>query len=369
MRSSIAAVFGQFVLLSILLSACSESGSEPSGDFDRGTLLSNFESNLIRPGFTQLNTEVEALANTAVDFVNNSNLENLQALQADWSQAFSTWQTVSSYNFGPANRSLGDLNQVLATFPVNTTAIEQAITDQDFSLNNFQLDVRGFLAIEYMIFNLEDNQSILNNFNSTESGTSRKQYLLALINHIESEIDDVNSGWTSFSSTFLAQDGTDVGSSVSQLYNDFVASYEQIKNFKVGLPAGKRPGQTETSPDKVEAFYSGQSITYLKIHFNNIVNIWEGNTQEGQDGVGFREYLLSVEGGADLVENTEIQIDVINSLLNGLPDNTPLSELIQSNPSQIDQLHTELQRHTRFFKSDMSSLLGISITFNSGDGD
>ncbi|MEO1653856.1 MAG: imelysin family protein, partial [Bacteroidota bacterium] len=334
-----------------------------------GNLLSNFEANLIRPAFNQLNAEVETLAAEAVDFVDNSSAENLQALQEAWIQAFTSWQAVSAYNFGPGDRTLGDLNQVIGTFPVNTAAIEQAIIDQDFSLDNFQLDVRGFLAIEYLIFNSGDNQPILNNFNIKANSTSRKQYLLALINHVEGEVDDVTTAWNSFGATFLSQDGTDVGSSVSLLYNDFVASYEQIKNFKVGLPAGKRPGQTTTSPEKVEAFFSGQSISFLKAHFNTIVNIWQGIGQDGQDGVGFREYLLSVEGGAELVESTELQIEVINSMLNALPENTPLSQLIESNPDQVDQLHTELQRHTRFFKSDMSSLLGLSITFNSGDGD
>jgi uncharacterized protein len=43
--------------------------------------------------------------------------------------------------------------------------------------------------------------------------------------------------------------------------------------------------------------------------------------------------------------------------------------LVAQNHPTVDALHTELQKHTRFFKSDMSSLLGIAITFSSGDGD
>jgi hypothetical protein len=46
-----------------------------------------------------------------------------------------------------------------------------------------------------------------------------------------------------------------------------------------------------------------------------------------------------------------------------------LDSLITTNPQPAIDLHTELQRHTRFFKSDLSSLLGLTITYSSGDGD
>ena len=36
---------------------------------------------------------------------------------------------------------------------------------------------------------------------------------------------------------------------------------------------------------------------------------------------------------------------------------------------EVETLRDELQSNTANFKSSMSSLLGISITFNSGDGD
>jgi len=39
------------------------------------------------------------------------------------------------------------------------------------------------------------------------------------------------------------------------------------------------------------------------------------------------------------------------------------------NDLNIEALYHELQIHTRYFKSDMSSLLGITITYSSGDGD
>jgi predicted lipoprotein len=59
----------------------------------------------------------------------------------------------------------------------------------------------------------------------------------------------------------------------------------------------------------------------------------------------------------------------VKQRLNALPIDARLSDLIVTNFQLVDALHTELQRHTRFFKSEMASLLSLTITFSSGDGD
>jgi hypothetical protein len=70
-----------------------------------------------------------------------------------------------------------------------------------------------------------------------------------------------------------------------------------------------------------------------------------------------------------LVTATEAQWLQVKIALSLVPSNLPLSQLMQAGDLNVDALHTELQKQTRFFKSDMSSLLGIAVTFSSGDGD
>ncbi|MFN3315759.1 MAG: hypothetical protein ACK40K_03035, partial [Raineya sp.] len=77
----------------------------------------------------------------------------------------------------------------------------------------------------------------------------------------------------------------------------------------------------------------------------------------------------NVEGGTALITSTENQWAVVKNAFDAVPPTPRISEQIVNSPAAFDKLHTELQRHTRFFKSDMSSILGIAITFSSGDGD
>jgi predicted lipoprotein len=101
------------------------------------------------------------------------------------------------------------------------------------------------------------------------------------------------------------------------------------------------------------------------------VNIWNGTGADGTDYTGFKEYLAEVAGGPELIAATEQQLAVIQTALNAIPETPPLSAQIASDDAMTKAvtLHDELQKNTRYFKSDMSSRLGIAITYSSGDGD
>ncbi len=354
---------------SLLFSACKKNNSEPSERFDRAKMLENYAQNLIKPAYQDLQNQVNTLKTASDAFIANTNLQNLQTLQSAWENAYISWQYANAYNFGPAGEQgiRKGLIEEIGTFPVSESKIENAITNNNANFNDFNRDARGFLALEYLIFHLSnDNNAILANFSSA----NRKNFLSGVVNHIKTRVDEVVAAWNgSYFNEFISNVGTDVGSSTSQLYNEFVKSFESIKNFKAGLPLGRRPGQTQAEPTRVEAYYSGKTRQMIGEHLKAIENIYYGKAKDGSDGIGLKEYLENVEGGGNLIASTENQWVVVKNTFNAVPQTPRISEQILSSPTAFDNLHTELQRHTRFFKSDMSSLLGIAITFSSGDGD
>lgn len=369
MRKTIKFILPLF-LVSYFVYSCGEgSGTEPSNTFDRTAMLQNFAQNLIRPAFQALQTEVNQLKEAGDNFVDNPSEQTLTNLQNAWEEAYLAWQYANAYNFGPAGEegTRKGLIEEIGTFPVATDKIENAITANSANFNDFNRDARGFLAVEYLIFDLDgNNQDILDAF----AAENRKNFLSGALANLKTRIDEVVNAWAgTYQNTFTSNNGTDVGSSTSQLYNEFVKSFESLKNFKLGLPLGKRPGQTQTEPQRVEAYYSGKTLQMMKAHLTAVEEIWLGKTKNGQDGTGFKEYLASVEGGNALITATENQLTVVKNALNAIPESPSIAIQIENNTAALELLHTELQRHTRFFKSDMSSLLGIAITFSSGDGD
>ncbi len=357
-------------LTNLILFSCDSKKDNPtSSNFDRQVMLQNYADNFIKPSFIDLQSKTSVLQATVQTFAQTPSLSNLIEAQTAWENAYLSWQNSNAYNIGAAAEDglRKSLVEEIGTFPASETMIEANIAANNTSLQDFNRANRGFLAIEYLLFDLKnDNQKILSNF----TNPNRKNYLVAIVGNAKTQIDAVLNAWNgSYRAEFINNTGKESGSSTSVLYNEFIKSYESIKNYKVSLPLGKRPGQTQIEPNKVEAYYSGKSIKMMREHFTNIENIWYGKNKNGVQGIGFKQYLASVEGGTALITATETQLAQVKIALAALPDSPRFSEQLSSNPAVIDNLNTELQKLTRFFKSDMSSLLGISITFMSSDGD
>jgi len=371
-----------YLLVVCCFIACgSDDTVRPVDTFDRATLLESQLQKIILPRLSKSKESVDKLKNDVDAFIQNPTIGNLQIAKQQWVIAYKDWITISFLDFGPGEGTFGTITENIGTFPVriqNGTSpagttlkgIETLIEERDYSINNFFRDTRGFLGLEYLLF--ADNESvIISKFTTTSNFETRKLYTSAVINDIQNRINELNIAWNgSYKSTFLASKGTDVGSSTSLLYNSFLKHFEQLKNFKVGVPSGLRAGQTKVEPEKVEGYYSGLSTEFAKIHFESIKALYRGYDIDSTNAIGFTNYLRSISGGEALILSTQTQMNSIDTVLVQLSANAlPLSQKIQSQDPLISSLFTELSKLTRFIKSDMSSLMGISITFSSGDGD
>lgn len=355
--------FGGVLLLSILmLNACTDSGENVNPDFDRSEMLTNYADNLIIPAYSKLSSSSTALTSALATFTSEPNSMNLSKAQNTWFEAYSSWQNANSYNFGPAGAEglRKSLLEEIGTFPVNVSKIESASASGNYSLTDANRDARGFLTIEYLLFS-DTEDAVIAQFTDAK----RKKFLNDLGKDIQSRVESVTSEWTSsYRDTFVSNNGTSAGSSISYLFNEFVRSYETIKNYKLGLPLGLLAGQSATAPNLVEALYSGKSVALFKTHILSSEIIWQGG-----NGLGFDDYLKTVTGGPALLEATQQQLMNIDTAMDKVADDPVFSTQVDSNPEPGTALQIELQKNTRYFKSDLSSLLGIAITFSSGDGD
>ncbi len=356
--------------LLLLFNACDPAGGTDTPNFDRKAMLQDYATNLIRPAYGDLRAKAEALHEAAQTFQSAPSLSALQALQNAWQTTAIVWQYANAYNFGPAGEEglRKSLAEEIGTFPASSAKIDAAIAAGAWNLNDFNRDARGLPAIEYLIFPAAaDDAAILAAFGTTPA---RGQYLTALTQDLRARAAAVHDAWLgNYAANFVENAGTDAGSSTSQLYNEFVRSFEALKNFKLGLPMGKRPGQTMPAPQLAEAPYSSASLLLLRNHYDAIEGIWRGKNAAGAEGLGFRAYLEKVEGGSALIQSTEAQMAAVRAAFTAVPDSPALSEQITQSPAALDTLYTELQKLTRYLKSDLSSLLGIAITYSSGDGD
>jgi predicted lipoprotein len=346
------------------LTSCEEDNGMMEPGFDRGPMLESVANNLIIPNFESLQASVTSLAEATDAFVATSSEENLTALRAAWVEAVRDHQHCSAFGFGPGELLLGAYAEVLGAFPVSESKVEANILNPDFDLaNSFDRDMRGFYAVEYLIYgNGPTDTELLAGFDQ-----NRKDHLLLLVSELKAIFDNIVNEWNnSYLQEFTSNTGTSAGSPISLLYNGFVKDYENLKNFKVELPAGLTADQAGPDGRLVEAYYSGISRELIVEHFANSKNIWLGLSRSGEETIGFEAYLESAVGGPELIVQTKDAIGRIDAAIASLPEGR-LSD--NAGAEELRSLRGELQQNTANFKSSIVSLLGLTITFNSGDGD
>ena len=197
-------------------------------------------------------------------------------------------------------------------------------------------------------------------------------YLLENISYMKEKVDAVTNEWASsggnYISTFASEEnaGTDVGSSLGMLVNAMVLHYERfLRDGKIGIPLGVRSAGV-TRPQATEAFYAGYSLELAVANMQAMERLYAGTGLDGNDGIGIDENLEAL-GASDLAEQIDSEFDNSISALQGLSD--PLSNQIETSKDSVTSAFQELQQLVPLLKADMSSIMGITITFQDNDGD
>ena len=358
-----------------LIGACSKSGSgngptngggDKGSSFDRKAMLTNLSANVIIPAYSNYQTTTVNLDAAVTAFNTAPDVTKLSALQDAFKAAYKQWQATAEFDFGPANDASFRANT--NTYPTDLNQISSNINSGTYNpalLAN--LSAKGLPALDYLLFGTgADNNAILVQYTSDANAAKRKTYLASLSAELKANAAKILAAWNgSYKATFLNATGTDVGSSTGQLVNQLVFDYEILKNYEIGIPAGIQSAGTPF-PQKVQAYYSKISVQLTLLHLQALLDIYTG-----KDGLGLDDYLISANAkysdGSSLNDTILKQFAAAKTKLQALTD--PLSDNIKANPAAVTTAYTELQKLTVLLKTDMTSSLGILITYGDNDGD
>jgi uncharacterized protein len=361
-----------FLCISVRCKKKPKEDPDPEPSFDKKAMLSNIGNNIIIPNYQSLKAAVDKLDSATAAFNLNPDNANLLNLQNIFKDAYRAWQVCSVFDLGPAETEYFRIN--MNTFPADSVQIKTNISSGSYNLDAIaNWDAKGFPALDYLLFGTgSDNNAILLTYTTDTEAAKRKQYLADLTADMKTKTNTVLNGWLpsggNYINTFINADGTDIGSSIGQLVNQLNYDLEVLKNNKLGIPLGKQSMGTQF-PEKVEAYYSGISAELLLLQIKEIENIFLGKSSQG-DSLGFDDYLDQLGAqynGASLATIIKNQFASAIAKLELLSD--PLSSDIQSNTALADAAYVEVQKLVVLLKTDMSSALGVLITYVDNDGD
>lgn len=368
MKNIITSAFLACIVLIGLFGCKTTRSDESFGSSEiRLKLLKNIGRNIILPEYAKLKVKTDSVLTVARIFNNNVSEANLILLQNTWDNAYSQYMRCNAFNFGPGRDALDKpLLDQISLFPVSYIAIEKKIDAENYTTLDFAKDTRGFLALDYLLFDsLQDNGSTVTKF----ANKKRQIYLDTIATHLKNTIDKLNKDWVTYITIFENDVTTSSSGNMARFYNEFVYNYEVAKNFKVQLPAGLRANQNGSNVRLLEAYYSGKSLKYLKLQLEQVNRIWEGIGQDPNNTIGFDDYLAEIPGGNQLTIDTRNSWLKVQEALAAIPTDKTLANTINSNFVLINELNSRLVGHTKFYKSELQSKIGIAIDYVTGDGD
>lgn len=361
------------IATAVAFSSCKkkdDGGSNNSSDnFDRKAMLTNWGNNLIVPAYKNLNDAANSMDAAANAFSQNPDANGLMTLQTAYLNTYKAWENASAFDLGPADD--GYLSLAMNTFPTDTGIISSNITAGTYNLSAASnIAAQGLPALDFLLYGKANNNDVLQLFTTDSKAANRKAYLTALTGLVRSKVNAVYTAWSTggYLNTFINASGTDVGSSLGLLINGSIEDYEVLKNNKLGIPLGKMSMGT-IYPEKVEAFYSKNSVMLALMQLQNMQNLYLGKSDAG-DGPGLDDYLVQLNAqynGGSLNDAIKAQFTVAITKLQAVAE--PLSGNIQTNPADANAAYTEIQKLLVLLKTDMTSALGVAITFGDNDGD
>lgn len=353
-------LFGMLSLAFIMpLTSCKkDKEEEETVDFNKSELLTNIGTNLIVPEYQLLLDDISILETSFLQFSSDKTVANLDLVKVAWKNAYLSWQTVNTYEFGPA-MNIG-LRSALGTFPTDTNKVLTNISVGGYVLGSADnIDAIGLPCLDFFLYRAD----ALNHFISS---TAYTQYGLEIIQKMKSEVNSVLNSWnTSYLTTFKNSTGTQSTSSFSLFVNEFNKTYEIAKNAKLGIPIGKQSLGIQR-PEYIEARLSAISLELLRENVKSLQRIFNGNTKNGTEGIGFDDYLIALDRSS-LATSINAQF---NAILNDIDLITvSFEEEMINNPAVLDALYTKMQNLVVSIKTDMSSSFGVLITYQDNDGD
>lgn len=352
---------------------CKEKPTENSPEkYDTKAMVTNVASNYIIPAYNNYKNQTTDLKSAISTFTSSPTEANLTNCQTIWKTTALAWQDVAMLEFGPAEGM--SLKSQTNIFPVDTTLIKSNISSNSYNLqlpSNF--DAKGLQSLDYLLFlpNLSASQ-IVDYYTNT---THAKTYINTVATELNTNATAVYNEWNStYKTAFMTNvESNAVGTSVSNMVNALSLHYEAfVRKGKVGIPLGVFNGVSQQiMPGHVEGFYSGQSLDLAVHSMQSIKEYINGYTYStSTNGEGLADYLDFVKAqnnGQNLSVALDNKINTIVSNLNAL--SPTLNAAINTNNSAVHTLYQSMQQLVPLIKVEMTSNIGVLISYQDSDGD
>lgn len=359
-----------------IVAACGDN-SDPVVSGPRRAMLESVAFDVILPGYREFVARSEELKNTASDLVTNPTAASFAATRSAWRSARRAWKRTEAFRIGPTDDLQLRIRTKVDWSPVREDRIESEIAS-DSELTPEHIDTlgtnrRGFHAIEYVLFDLESDESTILAGLVGEAGERRRQFVAAVAADIHNQAVRLLDAWTAEDGGFLAElllagrgseEYPELKDAVDELVGSVVSLASQVEENKLGRPYGLKSNGVPR-PENVESPFSRTSLADIDDNLRSLLDVYTGSDLGVGEG-GLSALVVRISASVD----EAIRHAIIRTRNAVRAIGLPLA-LAVTDESERDRVAAAVEAATELrmiLQVDMVSALGATPRFV-GDGD
>ena len=350
-----------------MVSACNNSSdNEPNNpikeNFEVTQLLTEVTTNIIMPTIANFKTQAKLFDDSVTNYLSNPSEANLNTARTQWIQTALSYEETYSFHIGVARARF--LHQAIYNWPTVASSIEDFIENSEVTEETVAAispQIKALAGLEYLLFK-GDVASTNQEFIANEK---RRDYLKLSSTFIVSQADRLSNIWAAdgedYSNTFINSDESGIDAPFNLLFNGLNNAVDTGKVTKIGKPAGLEKSSI-TNPEIVQAPYSDQSLALLLRSIEIVEEVFFSTSN-----TNIADYIFFISKDDGLSNDIQIAVNEVKEAIDAIP--VPLSEAVDGNAAEVENLHTKLTNLGVLISVDARSILSIIITSTDNDGD
>lgn len=326
----------------------------------------------------------EALEDAATTHSAQRSAASLDAARTAFKAAYLAWQRAEAFRVGPASADVAaggqSLRDQIYPYPlINRCAIDANTVSKSYasgSIDSLSTSQRGLGAIEYLLFQSDTSNACASaspindggqwaQLGASEVAARRADYATRAAHDVVLRARALVEAWGPDGGDFYTQlvsagDGSAVfkteHAALNALNEALYYIEIEVKDFKIGQPAGVSTPCGASCGNLVEARFSRSSIEALRANVEGVRKLFEG-CGPSYSGLGFDDFLIEVEGDDALARS---MIDGLARVQSALLAIDSLEDAVAARPSEVQSLYATVKAFTDQLKSDFITVLNLS---------
>jgi predicted lipoprotein len=316
------------------------------------------------------------LSETLTSYGEEPSPAGLQTAQLAYKHAFSIWSVLEHFQFGPLSSNVEDegkdeyqgqnLRARIYSWPLSVRCrVEEQVVSQKYQTDfeNVLVSARGLYGLEYLLFYPGSDTTCAAtsvtaqkwaDFSQQDLAARKLAYAQALAEDVHARMLDLQQRWGAYRPQLVDATGYPGEQEAMKVLGwALLYTEHEVKDLKLGVPAGVRAGDAAEPP---EAPFANLGTEAVRANLRGFSAMFQGCGVDGA-GLGFDDWLIEA-GHPELAQDIVAAYDHAQATADAFP------AWSQATPADFQTLYGAVKVLTDHLKNDLfgsGSPIGLAL--------